>query len=1185
MSKKSKHILQDASASAPSSARAEGKKSCAKRRRDKKQAEKEILPIHKRPVICPPDKAGRHPAFRLLGYICRTIVIWTATVGLATFVSSALELTVPNTYIMAMSALMVTLFALFCHGRVEAVVASVIALGLAVWKLTTVPRLATDLFWGVLAVYNGFLQRLYRAGYLSYVRFQVGLSTPTAQEELLKIGVGVLIVLFAAVFTFCLVRKVRVIPPAIMSTVHLVVILTFNLYSNRIQTNLGIVLVVSSFAAVLVMSAYDRLYRTKDSQNFDTELKLFEDSDRPIMPEGYRQDSAGKAARKSRKKREPLTVEEELNDYFAAGKRSKRRHKGETPGEAAQRRSDRKALKKQVRAVKQYDRVSEQARCAMGGFMSAAALLVCLLTIALPALFIKGNFSTIEAIDEKMAFARSYVTAVLRGDDKALDELEYQADSDNFQPHSTELTQLNFTGRQIFYLTARYKTNYYLSGWVGTDYNYKEGAWMAADEDTFDSYRSLFGVDDAPAEQIRYNFFHYMKPSLVDDAAYNDNLLTKYKSNLEYGFINVLVHARRVNSPSSLCYFPATYGYQMGVFDYETTDPSRLTYVNYFDGIRTGRKFKDSGVSYATLAYAPIKTNEKWAVNMSSLAASYALQKEALLIYERLPAGDRDADSASASNLTLVTMDTQDGTTIFTYTYRVGKEETVWRFYHATDSVRKQGSDYTVTLPSGSMTIYTSGSRVYDVSLNGCNTENGYNLLYEYEHGMTDALRVELMDALTLDLSYSDFVYKTYTAPGGSATIAELAKNILDQAHTEKTVDVEHVVEDDPETEEDDSYTYTTQEIVNVPVDLSLASVRNLVSDDAFAQRDLLVMNVIDYLITELGCTYTITPDLSSVDPSLDGVDNFLLNTHEGYCVQFASAVALILREYGIPARYVEGYIGTGLNKVSNDFVYGGYIHDYEAHAWVEVYFDGVGWIQYETTPQYYTTMYGATGTGGTIHVDPIIPDTPETETQAESSTTIGDVQETEADTDTENETDDADQAAVLRTTGLTLLILVGIGAMAVALSMFIGKAREAENHRQNLASQVLDDHFGTNTSEEDRREMALELSDAVNNLLSLYGLAPQTGEFREAYAQRLTDELTSPAAGKAASGQQVEDSIPLPDLRRVLEAIAAEEFGHGMTVDDMKLVATLYIRLRRDLKRYIPLAARLRLRYIKRQI
>ena len=70
----------------------------------------------------------------------------------------------------------------------------------------------------------------------------------------------------------------------------------------------------------------------------------------------------------------------------------------------------------------------------------------------------------------------------------------------------------------------------------------------------------------------------------------------------------------------------------------------------------------------------------------------------------------------------------------------------------------------------------------------------------------------------------------------------------------------------------------------------------------------------------------------------------FLKSSHRGYCVHFATAATLLLRCCGIPARYVTGYMtyaqADEWNEVTSD----------EAHAWVEYYKSGVGWIPLEVT-------------------------------------------------------------------------------------------------------------------------------------------------------------------------------------------------------------------------------------------
>lgn len=83
-----------------------------------------------------------------------------------------------------------------------------------------------------------------------------------------------------------------------------------------------------------------------------------------------------------------------------------------------------------------------------------------------------------------------------------------------------------------------------------------------------------------------------------------------------------------------------------------------------------------------------------------------------------------------------------------------------------------------------------------------------------------------------------------------------------------------------------------------------------------------------------------------------DFVTYFLEQSHQGYCVHFATAATLLLRTQGIPARYVSGYAihvpdsiygATGLHEAL--------VLDSNAHAWVEIYLDGYGWYPVEVTP------------------------------------------------------------------------------------------------------------------------------------------------------------------------------------------------------------------------------------------
>ncbi len=115
---------------------------------------------------------------------------------------------------------------------------------------------------------------------------------------------------------------------------------------------------------------------------------------------------------------------------------------------------------------------------------------------------------------------------------------------------------------------------------------------------------------------------------------------------------------------------------------------------------------------------------------------------------------------------------------------------------------------------------------------------------------------------------------------------------------------------------------------------------------------------------------YSMLPGASPLNK--DAVGYFLSEQKRGFCVHFASSGALILRAAGIPTRYVEGYVinpgditQSSIEQVNSDewvisddqgkadviAVSDVEIPDANAHAWIEIYFDGYGWIPYDMTP------------------------------------------------------------------------------------------------------------------------------------------------------------------------------------------------------------------------------------------
>lgn len=99
------------------------------------------------------------------------------------------------------------------------------------------------------------------------------------------------------------------------------------------------------------------------------------------------------------------------------------------------------------------------------------------------------------------------------------------------------------------------------------------------------------------------------------------------------------------------------------------------------------------------------------------------------------------------------------------------------------------------------------------------------------------------------------------------------------------------------------------------------------------------------------------TEEISDGSKGNDFVQHFLEVSKKGYSVHYASAAVLMYRYLGIPARYVEGYLitpGMAENVGKGQQIT---ITGKSAHAWAEIYQDGVGWIPMEVTPPYLDVM------------------------------------------------------------------------------------------------------------------------------------------------------------------------------------------------------------------------------------
>lgn len=88
------------------------------------------------------------------------------------------------------------------------------------------------------------------------------------------------------------------------------------------------------------------------------------------------------------------------------------------------------------------------------------------------------------------------------------------------------------------------------------------------------------------------------------------------------------------------------------------------------------------------------------------------------------------------------------------------------------------------------------------------------------------------------------------------------------------------------------------------------------------------------------------TLDLDRPPADRDLVDYFLFDLQRGYCDYYASAMVVLARASGLPARLVQGY-AAGRSLDGRQYL----VTEADAHAWVEVFFPGYGWVEFEPTP------------------------------------------------------------------------------------------------------------------------------------------------------------------------------------------------------------------------------------------
>ncbi len=304
-----------------------------------------------------------------------------------------------------------------------------------------------------------------------------------------------------------------------------------------------------------------------------------------------------------------------------------------------------------------------------------------------------------------------------------------------------------------------------------------------------------------------------------------------------------------------------------------------------------------------------------------------------------------------------------------------------------------------------------------------------------------------------------------------------------------------------------------------------------------YGGRHRSVAAVIDYLSSNM--TYTIEPKARDRQREYyNGAETFLFDTKEGYCVQYATSAVMLLRSVGIPARYVEGYIAKDFvpsaNGVSN---YTCTVTDYNAHAWIEVYFDYFGWVRYEATAPY--IKEGGLPAVGEVGEETDLPpetdgDIPEIPDQSGTDSISGDTEKPSSNTASKEGVGGAVAAIIF-----SVVVLVGLTLAVVTL-----KERAVRTHKE---MKRLINSTKRNLTREERIAAARKMGDITEKLLRRKDLVPMPSETSTQFIRRVDKHLLSDvkisfeAAMRAIqAGEFAKDVSPdtLSELAEYLEVL-----------------------------------------------
>ncbi len=705
---------------------------------------------------------------------------------------------------------------------------------------------------------------------------------------------------------------------------------------------------------------------------------------------------------------------------------------------------------------------------ANGGIAAMLAAVICFVIMLIPGFACREQRQTIDFINDRMEYARAVVSSVLLGEVADVD-FGFIGNMDTLNARNTELNPRSYTGVEMLEVYSSYNMPMYLRSWIASSYSNEDNAWSTTSSSKISSYKSYFGKEFIP-EELTYNFYNFLNPKFNNVPSF-----TSYANHIEDGFITETVDVQNINSNGNLMFTASVYNPEYGIMSF-LADNRESQYKNewnkYYEGIMTTGWF-NMNKEYRFVSYVPSYRYEEFSDRLAGNLRYYEIMANAI-------------ENIKSSGISSSAAVEQTNAQLEAEGIKYSSPTALERYFALNDAGKEKFIETYIDLPG----------------------------------------------------KYAEFVEQEYTDVPKSENLPGIAQEIA--ALWYETNQSDNIIYVDPATGEDisfeeasltteDAYYYTDENGV-------MMYLPKIVSEDTEAVRleysytpmkDLynrhsVALAVVDYLVDNY--EYTLTPTQAR-NKHLSALDSFLHDTKEGYCVQFATAAAMLLREYGIPTRYVEGYY---LNNFKYDksperlAKYHQTARDYNAHAWVEVYMGAAGWMTYEATVNYYADLYEPYASGSSIYnpKDELVYETQPVETEP--------IEEEEE----EEEVIEEEKEPVISKQTIILIVATVLGLLAVGIpALIIYKHHEKVVRSYEKRYEAIARAMRSTLEGDELREIGRTLNDYIWQLHEVAGSMPNEGELPDEYAVRIDDTINA----------------SLFRFRDILTYMSCEEFGYGM--------------------------------------